>query len=313
MKVRYRWCGSIALGMMILLLLSACGGGNSSTSTGSTNTGTTQNTSTKSAQQVIESSITAMKLLKTTHFEMTTINHVSSTSSSQPATTTNLKNTGDLIFPDQLSMQLNISQASANPGMKLAEIETGQKVYIQNTKGKWFVLDNAAAEAGANPLAGANVSSYNNLLALAAKAKLTDNGNTTMNGVTLRHITAAFSDDSLHDLLTATGQLNALPAQERAKMEQALKNAKLQNPELHLWIDETTSYVHQMELKFIMSVNNGATATQAAGKTSSASSTPTTSSTSVDTIIDYSKFNEPVKIVAPTSAVSTTDVAQIFQ
>jgi hypothetical protein len=249
-----------------------------------------------------------MKQLKTAHFEMTTINQVSGSSPSQPTTTINLKNTGDLILPDQLSMQLNIGQANANPGLKLAEIETGQKVYIQNAKGKWFVLDNAAAEAGANPLAGANVSNYNNLIALAERARLSDNGNATMNGVTLRHITATFSDDALHDLLTATGQLNALPAQERTKMEQALKNAKLQNPELHLWIDESTSYVHRMELKFIMNVNNSATATKPASK-----ATPSASSTSIDTTIDYSKFNEPVKIVAPTGAVSTSDVSQIFQ
>jgi hypothetical protein len=313
MKVQYRWCGSIALGMMILLLFSACVSANSSSQTNAANAGKTQNASTKTAQQVFESSVTAMKQLKTTHFEMSTVNQVSSSNPSQPATTMNLKNTGDLIFPDQLSMQLNIGQARANPSLKLAEIETGQKIYIQNAKGKWFVLDNAAAEAGANPLAGANVSNYNNLLTLAEKAKLTDNGNTTMNGVTLRHITATFSNDSLHDLLTATGQLNALPAPERAKLEQALKNAKLQNPELHVWIDEATSYVHRLELKFIMNVNNSTAATKSDGKAVSASVAPSTSSTNIDTTIDYSKFNEPVKIVAPGSAVSTSDVAQIFQ
>jgi hypothetical protein len=310
MKVRYRWCGSIALGMMILLLLSACGSANTSSQT---NTGKTQNASTKTAQQILESSVTAMKQLKTTHFEMTTVNQLSTSSPSQPATTMNLKNSGDLIFPDQLSMQLNIGQASANPSLKLAEIETGQKIYIQNAKGKWFVLDNAAAEAGANPLAGANVSNYNNLLTLAEKAKLTDNGNATMNGVTLRHITASFGNDALHDLLNATGQLNALPAPERTKLEQALKNAKLQNPELHLWIDEATSYVHRMELKFVMNVNNSTASTKSEGKAVSASVSPSTSSTNIDTTIDYSKFNEPVKIVAPTGAVATSDVAQIFQ
>lgn len=308
MKVRYRWCGSIALGMMILLLLSACGGENNSSQTNTANTSKTQSASTKTAQQVLEGSVTAMKQLKTAHFEMTTINQVSGSGPSQPATTINLKNTGDLILPDQISMQLNIGQANANSGLKMAEIETGQKVYIQNAKGKWFALDHAAAEAGANPLAGANVSHYNNLLVLAEKARLTDNGNATMSGVTLRHITATFNDDALHDLLTASGQLNALPAQERAKMEQALKNAKLQNPELHLWIDETTSYVHRMELKFIMNVNNSSTATKPAGK-----ATSSTSSTSIDTSIDYSKFNEPVKIVEPTGAVPTSDVAKIFE
>ena len=95
-------------------------------------------------------------------------------------------------------------------------------------------------------------------------------------------------------------------------MEQALKNAKLENPTLHLWIDESTSYVRRMELKFVMNVAGSATA--ATGKPAAGSSAmPSVMSTSVDTIIDYSKFNMPVKIAAPNSATTTTNVSQIFQ
>lgn len=176
------------------------------------------------------------------------------------------------------------------------------------------MLDKAAIEAGANPLAGANVSNYNHLLTLAEKqAKLTDHSSETINGATVRHISANFDNLALQDLLTATGQFNGLSAQERAKVENALKNAKLEKPTLHLWIDEATSYVRRMELKFVMNVDNSATATTGKAGSASASNTPSVMSTSVDTTIDYSKFNLPVKIAAPTSATMTTNVAQIFQ
>lgn len=316
-KVRYRWCGIIALGMLVLLLLSACGGNSSSTQTGSAQTGKSQqgNPPAKTPLQMLQSSVIAMKQLKTAHFEMTNVNRMTSnsTATSQQATTINLRNSGDLVFPDQISMQLNIGQASASQGLNMAEIQTGQKVYIQNSKGKWFVLDHSAVEAGANPLAGANVNNYNNLLTLAEKARLTDHGTESLNGTTVRHIVASFGYEALHDLLTATGQLNSLPAQQRAQLEQALKNAKLQNPALHLWINESNSYVERMELKFVMNVASSTVSTATAGKSVKAPATPSVTTTSVDTVIDYSKFNVPVKITAPANAVTTTNVSQIFE
>jgi hypothetical protein len=311
MKERYRWGGLLALGMMVLLLLSACSGTGSqtgNTDTGKINSGTQSN---KTPQQLLESSIIAMKQLKTTHFEMTTVTQTSGAASHQ-GSGMNLKDSGDQAFPDELSMHLTINSAGASQRVNLAEVVKGQKVYIQNPKGKWYMLDNAAIEAGANPLAGANVSNYNNLLNLAEKqAKLTDHSSETINGATVRHISANFDNLVLQDLLTATGQFNGLSVQERTKVENALKNAKLEKPTLHLWIDEATSYVRRMELKFVMNVDNSATATTS--KAGSASNTPSVMSTSVDTTIDYSKFNLPVKIAAPTSATMTTNVAQIFQ
>jgi hypothetical protein len=261
----------------------------------------------RTPQLVLQSSVVAMKQLKTTHFEMTTGIQTSgggSGAASRQGSGMSLKDSGDQMFPDDVSMQLTISPSGASQGLNLAEIATGQKVYIQNSKGKWYVLDNASIDASANPLAGANVTNYNNLLNLAENSKLTDHGSETMNGTTVRHITASFSNEALHDLLTATGQLNSLSAQQRAKMEQALKDAKLENPTLHLWIDENTSYVHRMELKFVMNIDTSTT-----GKEVSVSFM----STSVDTTIDYSKFNVPVKIIAPTSAVATTNFAQVFE
>ncbi len=314
MKVCYRWGVLLALGMMVLLLLSACGSNASTTQEGGSTAGKTSGSTSsgKTPQELLESSIVAMKELKTAHFEMTTVTQTSSGSAaSRQGSGMDLKDSGDQVFPNELSMQLTINSAGASQGVNLAEVVTGQKVYIQNPKGKWYVLDDAAMDASANPLAGANVTNYNNLLTLAEKSKLTDHGSETIGGTTVHHISASFGSQALHDLLTATGQLNSLSAQERAKMEQALKDAKLENPTLHLWIDETTFYVRRLELKFVMNVNSSATATT--GKSISSSITPSVMSTSVDTTIDYSKFNAPVKIAAPTSATATTNVAQIFQ
>lgn len=314
MKAQYRWGGLLTLGMIVLLLLSACGSNASTTQTGSSTAGKTTGSapSSKTPQELLESSLAAMKQLKTTHFEMTTVTQTSSSSAtSRQGSGMDLKDSGDQVFPNELSMQLTINSAGASQGVNMAEVIRGQKVYIQNPKGKWYVLDDAAIDASGNPLAGANVTNYNNLLALAEKSKLTDHGSETIGGATVHHISASFGSQALHDLLTATGQLNSLSAQERAKMEQALKDARLENPTLHLWIDETTSYVRRLELKFVMDVNSSATATT--GKTINSSITPSVTSTSVDTTIDYSSFNAPVKIAAPTSAVSTTNIAQIFQ
>jgi LppX_LprAFG lipoprotein len=315
MQVRYRWGGLLALGVMVLLLfsiLSACGGSDTATpQAGNSTTGKTNSSvAGETPQQLLQSSNAAMRQLKTTHFEMTTTSQTSNASSRQSSGET-LKDSGDQIFPDELSMQLTISSTGTSQPTRLAEVVTGQKVYIQNPKGKWYVLNDAAMNASENPLAAANVTNYNNLLNLAEKSRLTDHGSEAINGMPVRHISANFSNQTLRDLLSATGQLNNLSAQQRTQMEQTLKNARLENPTLHLWIDETTSYVRRMELKFVASVDSSTTT-----KTGKGTGSPTTSSvtsTSVDTIIDYSKFNVPVKVTAPTGATATTSVSQIFQ
>ena len=296
----------LSLGI-VLLFVSACG----------SITGTSG--SSQTAIQVLQKSATAMKGLKTVHFDMNlgeTLNMGSSTSSSTSSTTPShfnitVKANGDEVLPNQVSLQLTTAlNAGSSSNIKFAETVTGGKVYIQNSKGQWFVLsDNQFKTSGTNPFAGTDISGYNNLLTLAQKATFVDHGDQTLNGVSLRHITVTLGKNTLSDLLNATGALNKLSAQQQQTMQKMLNNIQLQNAGLDLWIDENTDYVHQMEIKFTMNINTASLVTP----TTSSSSTPSNISTAIDITIDYSKFNAPITIKAPANATPTNNILSAFE
>ncbi len=280
--------------LALSLLLSACGinGNGSSSST--------------SAGQLLQNSLNAMKQLNAVHVDMTFsggVNTGASTSTAKPITI-KLTGNGDTVKPDKASIHLSMGQ-----GFNLSEITIGKQVYIQNTKGQWYVLDASKMSGSAsNPFASLNASSYNNLLAIAQKATITDHGDQNLNGQSLRHITITFGKDALKDLLNATGETSKLTASQQQSLAKALNNIKLTNSSLDVWIDEATNYVHQMELKFTMSVNPSSMLTP----TTSTSSIPSNISTSIDTTIDYSKFNESITILAPPNAIPTSNPSVIF-
>ena len=153
-----------------------------------------------------------------------------------------------------------------------------------------------------------NAANYNNLLNVAQKATLTDHGEQTLNGQSLRHITVAFGKDALKDLLNATGETSKLSAAQQQHLDTLLNNIKLVNPTLDVWIDEATHYVHRMELKFSLNIDTSTLKVP----TASTASMPGNISTSVDAIIDYSKFNESITISAPTNAIPTSNLSPIL-
>lgn len=300
LKMRYLF---LSLGM-VLLFVSACG----------SVTGTPG--SSQTAIQVLQKSANAMKGLKTVHFDMNlgeTLNMGTSTSSSTTPNhyTINVKANGDEVLPNQVSLQTTTAtNVGSSANLKFAETVTGGKVYIQNSKGQWFVLSESQFKsAGANPFTGTDISGYNNLLTLAQKATFVDHGDQTLNGVSLRHITVTLGKNTLSDLLNATGALNKLSAQQQQAMNKLLSNVKLQNASLDLWIDENTDYVHQMTIKFTMNINTASLVTP----TTSSSSTPSTISTAIDITINYSKFNTPITIKAPANATPTNNILSAFE
>lgn len=296
MKFKQRYSGLLALGML-LLLMTACSipGINAS----------------KSTLSLLQSSDSAMKQLKTEHVVMnststSTINLGTSSSASPTQTTAKLKMTGDIVLPDQSSMQLTLNTGAVNQNINItiSMIITGQQLYIQNSKGKWYQLDNTLLKgASSNPFAGSNIASYNQLLPLAQKAKFTDRGTETLNGASLRHITVAFGKDALADLLKATGQ--NLPASQQADLNKLLSDITINKLMLDLWIDEATSYVHRMELKMGITIGGSTSTTGSTGVSSGITSDS-------DIVIDYSKFNEPVKITAPAGATPTDNILSVF-
>lgn len=295
----------LSLGI-VLLLVSAC-----SSITGAPG-------SSQTALQILQKSANAMKQLKTAHFTMNLADTVNAnTSSSSTSTAPNkisitLKANGDEVTPGQVSLHLTGGTGSAQ-SINIAETVTGGKVYVQNSKGQWYVLDESVANsASGNPFSNTDISSYNALLTLAQKATFVDHGDQTLNGESLRHITVTFDQNALKDLLNTTGALKNLNTTQQQNINNLLKYIKLQGATLDLWIAENTYYVHQMELKLNIAVNMSAmiTPTTTSGSSSSAMDNI---STALDTTIDYSKFNSPITITAPANAIPTNNILSAFQ
>jgi len=270
--------------------------------------------SSQTALQILQKSSDAMKGLKTVHFDMKLGESLkmNTSASTMPSNyTVNVKATGDEVLPNQISLQLTTAaNIGSSLNIKFAETVTGGKVYIQNTKGQWFVLDESQFKtAGTNPFAGTDVSGYNTLLDLAQKATFVDHGDQTLNGESLRHISVTLGKNTLSDLLNATGALNKLSTQQQQDVNKLLSGIQLQNASLELWVDENTYYVHQMEIKFSMNINMGALVTP----TTSSSSASSNISTAIDITINYSKFNAPITIKAPANATPTNNILSAFE
>lgn len=286
----------------IVLLMSACGstGGSSSSQT---------------VSQVLQKSVTAMKQLKSAHFDIKLTDTVNATLGTPTTTPTgarqlsvNLTGNGDEVLPDKVALHVTPGlNSSGISNTNLSEILLGRQLFMQNSKGQWYVLSGGLQGASGNPFAGANISNYNSLLGLAQKAQITDHGDQTLNGHSLRHITITFGQEALKELLNATGQSSL---QQQQPGSDLLNQITLQQSTLDAWIDEATSYVHRMELKLNLAIKGD----PAGGSgTPTISSTPPSMTTGVDTIIDYSKFNESITITAPAHAIPTSTLSGIMR
>ncbi len=293
------WLGCIPLAL-ILLLMAAC----SPTGTG---TGTSGG-STFTVAQVLQNSAKAMQDLKSAHIDMTltgTAGAADTGTSPQSSATFNVKGSGDEALPDQEQLQLTTN------GTNLAEIVQGNKVYIQNPSGQWYVIDKDALQSNtniANPFSGIDVSNISTLLAFAQHAKLTDNGIQSLNGQNLRHITIQLDREGLKQLLNQDGQLATIIGKQN--VDTIIDSTKDFNSNLDLWIDENQFYLHRTELKLNVDANLTALQTPVATATATL---PSNVSTKIDSIIDLSKFNDPVTITPPSNAIPTSDPTVIFK
>jgi len=280
----------------LVLLISAC---SPSISIG----GNTQ--SSLSAGQVLLKSAATMKQLKSSHIDLQSIvNTQTSGGTVTTGTTTttipenvdlNIKGSGDQQLPNQEQMNLTI-----NTNTNVVEILQGDKVYIKNQQGQWYVLDkNALQGMVGNPLSGIRID-QNSLLTMLQNIKITDNGDQNVDGQSLRHVTAQLDKDALRQLVNANPQLkNALGTTDT---DAILNNTKSFLSTVDVWIDETNFYIHRTELKINLdadtsSIGNGA---------------PTSVKSNIDTIVDLSKFNEAVTITPPTNAIPTNDPATVL-
>mgnify|MGYP001231147872 CR=1 FL=1 len=271
----------------ILLLVSACG------------VNTASSAQSTPPLQVLQKSYSAMKQLKTAHFTMQIAEQMSMGSGS--STNIKISANGDEALPDKAEVHLT------ELSMKLSAITLGREMYIQNTKGQWYVLQLSQAQASAgNPFAGTSLSAYNVLLALAARSHFVDHGMQTLNGQSLRHITVTLDKSALQQIISSNLG-SSLGNANTAELKQLLNKLTIQNTSLDLWIDPTTYYVHQMELKYTINLNAGSFVTP-----TPSTSTALNLSMGTDTTIDFSNFNAPVTITAPSHAIPANNLSSVF-
>lgn len=282
----------------LTLLFSACS---------QTTTGTSNKPSDLTPQQVLQKSADAMKKMKSSHIEVksdTSLQAVeakSSTNSKTPSATNlniSMTGSGDQQGPDQQQLALTVN--SAQQTTKLAEVVNGNKVYIQNNLGKWYVLDKQQiAGSNANMFSGVTID-QNSLLGLVQNVKLTDHGDDTQAGPSLRHLTAALDKAALQQVLTQNPQLKGSLGQQN--IDTILKSAKQFNAVVDVWIDESKFYVHRTQLKLDIMADTSAISKDA----------PSAAKTSVKTVVDLSKFDQPITIKVPTNATPTDNPATVF-
>lgn len=254
-----------------------------------------------------------MKHLTSVHLGLSSSSTVqlpttSSSSTTPTGITTMTTGNGDEKIPGQVALHLTTRVGTTGQSITLAEIVLNNKLYIQNTKGQWYVLNTSKLPGTTGiPTRGNDASTVNNVLALAQKATLTDHGIVTLNGQKLRRLTVTFGKDALPQLLNANGQTQN--AQTQQSTAQLLKSIKSFQAQVDFWIDENTSYVHQMDEKITLKLDSSALGTTGTSTGTTAASAATTT----DTLIDLSKFNQPVIITAPTNAIPTTNILSIFQ
>jgi hypothetical protein len=292
---------SVVIGLALaamLLIVSACSAPGATGSNGN---------SSLTVLQVLQKSAGTMQKLKSVHFDTTTNGsfqgNSSSSASSSNAITVNLKGSGDELMPDQQQAHITL-----NNMLNLAEVVTTDKVYVQNPQGKWYVLDKSSLQGEAGSLLnGSNVFNMNDLLPILEQVQLTDHGDQSLNGQSLRHITATLDKNALQKILTSDSQLsNAIGKQNVDKILNSTKSLK---STLDVWIDETNFYVHRMELK--LNANEDLSSLGTPG-TNGNITLPSNATVTLDSIVDLSKFNQPVTITPPTNAIPASSPGVIF-
>jgi len=266
--------------------------------------------------QVLQNSAKAMKDLKSAHIETKTTGTLQSIGTPGTPTPTTARSlmfkvsgSGDEALPNEEQLQVTVSQGKNSSPANLAEIVQGDKVYVQNTKGQWYVLDKSELEGfTGNPFSGINGLDPNALLGLLQDTQITDHGDELLNGESLRHISVALDKAGFKKILNSDPQLGNLFGQQN--IEIILNSTKLFASSLDLWIDETNFYVHRTEFK--INVDEDISSLSQSLTPVVTLPLPAGVITSFDSTLDLSKFNDPVMITPPTGAIPTDNPISIF-
>ncbi|WP_126626922.1 DUF6612 family protein [Dictyobacter alpinus] len=306
MKARKNFSFMFLFMTVLVLLVSACG----NQSTPGTGSQPKPKPSDLTVQQVLQKSADAMKNLKSSHIELksnssTQAAQVSTKPSDKAtpvATNVNISMTGSGDQQGTDQQQLNLTINSAQQNTKLGEIVKGDKVYIQNAQGKWYVLNKSQLTGSTTNLFSGATFDQNSLLGLIQSVKLVDHGADNLNGESLRHLTASLDKDALKQILKQNPNFKGSLGQQN--IDTALSSAKTFLTVVDVWIDESKFYVHRTQVKTDIVLDTSATATKG--------TTPGVVNSASTSVIDLSKFDQPVTINVPANATPTDNPATAF-
>ncbi|GCE48012.1 uncharacterized protein DUF1396 [Thermosporothrix hazakensis] len=273
------------------------------------NTQTTQ-TANETPLEAIQKSVEAMKQLKSAHLELQANNQVKNpiqqTPQSMPTTaqtqdiTIQVKGNGDVSMPDQAKINYTLSSGKQNA--QLVQIMKGNKVYIQNQQGKWYVLDKEVLMQQAGIPGGPYQLDQQSMLGLLQHAKIKDQGIQSLRGENMRHISADLDKEAFKELLRNSPQLKGYFGQQ--DIETVIDKTKSFNSTVDVWIDQNKHYVRRTEMKVNMALDPSAISNQSTQKGDITSTS--------DLVIDLSKFDEPVTITPPEQATPTNNLQEVL-
>ncbi len=300
MKMRKGYPLLFATMALSLLLLSACASG----STGAA-------PSTLTPQQVIQKSVEAMKNLNSDHMELKTTAQVNTNGQSTGALS-NINITangqGDQSYTNQ-QQQFTLNYNALGQTSTLSEITSGDKLYVKNSQGKWYVISKDAMKnsgVSADPFSNLTID-QNTLLGALQNFQIKDNGADTLNGQSLRHITAILDQQAFKQLVAQSPQLKGTLG---TNLDTLLNNVKSFNSTIDTWISEQDFYLRRTELKLDMTTDLSSLAKN--GTTGSNGTAANNVNTKLDFTVDLSKFNQPVTINMPANATPTANPRDIF-
>lgn len=237
--------------------------------------------------QTLQNSSVAMSKLNSVHFDLQQASLNVQSSDAKSGMTFSVTGHGDASTPDLVSVKFTSEQRSL-----LALISKGPKVYVQVTGGTWYSLDkDKLKDSTQNFFSQSLATRLAQIMVVLQNAKLTDHGQESVNGASLDHITATLDAQTLQAL---SSQLNGmLPANIQSGQNQ------VQQATLDLWVDQSTWYVHQAKLDLVVQVDASKLSVFTGQQSSSSSTLPV----ELKAQVNFSKFNQPVTIQAPSGAV----------
>jgi hypothetical protein len=255
--------------------------------------------------QLLQETTNMMKHLKSVSYNLNsttslTISDLSRTAGNAQTLVMIMMGSGVNALSGDAKGHLSISTDGQNTTIN--EIVKGQKFYVENQKGQWYVLSKSAIQRSA--FASPELINYNGLFALP-NVKTVDDSSTTLDGSSVRHVTLKFNKNAISDLLNATGALNSLTASQKQDMSKFLPRVTLKNAVLDMWIDASTAYIHRFQLQFDMS--------QLMIPTPGTASHALTIESAQTITLNYSKFNAPVTIIAPVNATPTDSILTVLK